>query len=304
MLRGRTTCSPARARRGSCGSCWRPSEPSTSASRARWSRTSTPGRSSRRRASPDRDGRTWGVYAAEGPGVRLEAVDDGDGWRLSGTKPWCSLAGVLDAALVTAHLAGGGRGAVRGRPARPRGPAARPGVGVARADRDPQHGGRVRRRRRDAGRRARLVPGASRVLVGRHRGGRLLVRGRGRDRPTRPRRGGAARRPAARDAPRRGRPPARGRPAGARRGGPAGRRARARRRAGPPPGQAGPGDGRGRLRGRARARRARPRARSAGARGRSTPSASPTCRSTSASSTPSATTCRSGKTLASGARPW
>ena len=59
--------------------------------------------------TPDRDDRTWGVYAAEGPGVRLDAVDDGDGWRLHGTKPWCSLAGVLDAALVTAHLAGGGR---------------------------------------------------------------------------------------------------------------------------------------------------------------------------------------------------
>ncbi|MDQ0372356.1 acyl-CoA dehydrogenase [Cellulomonas humilata] len=58
---------------------------------------------------PDRDDRTWGVYAAEGPGVRLDAVDAGDGWRLGGTKPWCSLAGVLDAALVTAHLAGGGR---------------------------------------------------------------------------------------------------------------------------------------------------------------------------------------------------
>ena len=55
------------------------------------------------------DDRTWGVFAAEGPGVRLDAVADGDGWRLSGTKPWCSLAGVLDAALVTAHLADGGR---------------------------------------------------------------------------------------------------------------------------------------------------------------------------------------------------
>ncbi|NHN54850.1 acyl-CoA dehydrogenase [Calidifontibacter sp. DB0510] len=41
---------------------------------------------------------TYGVFAAEGPGVRLE-FEDG---RLSGTKPWCSLASVLDAALVTA----------------------------------------------------------------------------------------------------------------------------------------------------------------------------------------------------------
>ena len=58
---------------------------------------------------PARDGRTWGVFAAEGPGVRLDAVEVGEGWRLGGTKPWCSLAGRLDAALVTAHLADGGR---------------------------------------------------------------------------------------------------------------------------------------------------------------------------------------------------
>ena len=49
---------------------------------------------------------TWGVFAAEGPGVRLEATYDttGDGrdWTLTGTKPWCSLAGLLTHALVTA----------------------------------------------------------------------------------------------------------------------------------------------------------------------------------------------------------
>ena len=63
--------------------------------------------------------RTWGVFAAEGPGARLEAVPEGgadpgaprpDRWRLTGVKPWCSLADRLDAALVTAHLPGGGRG--------------------------------------------------------------------------------------------------------------------------------------------------------------------------------------------------
>jgi len=82
--------------------------------------------------------RTWGVFAAEGPGVRLDAVprgpgsgasgtrpggdvpddgtsddaappDDPPAWRLTGTKPWCSLADRLDAALVTAHLPDGGR---------------------------------------------------------------------------------------------------------------------------------------------------------------------------------------------------
>jgi hypothetical protein len=63
---------------------------------------------------------TWGVFAAEGPGAKLvaEPVLDATGpadasdasdparasWRLSGTKPWCSLAGVLDGALVTAWV--------------------------------------------------------------------------------------------------------------------------------------------------------------------------------------------------------
>ena len=59
---------------------------------------------------PDDAGRTWGVFAAEGPGVRLDATQEDGGWRLHGTKPWCSLAGLLDAALVTAHLADGSRG--------------------------------------------------------------------------------------------------------------------------------------------------------------------------------------------------
>ncbi|MBO9569488.1 MAG: acyl-CoA dehydrogenase [Cellulomonas iranensis] len=68
--------------------------------------------------SPAGDERTWGVFAAEGPGVRLDATrhpdgpaeDDGEhAWRLTGTKPWCSLADRLDAALVTAHLPDGTR---------------------------------------------------------------------------------------------------------------------------------------------------------------------------------------------------
>jgi alkylation response protein AidB-like acyl-CoA dehydrogenase len=59
---------------------------------------------------PDDTGRTWGVFAAEGPGMRLAATQHDDGWRLHGTKPWCSLAGTLDAALVTAHLGDGSRG--------------------------------------------------------------------------------------------------------------------------------------------------------------------------------------------------
>ncbi|MCT9001730.1 acyl-CoA dehydrogenase family protein [Microbacterium memoriense] len=48
----------------------------------------------------DRSDGSWGVYAAEG--ARLEARPARDGWRLDGTKDWCSLAGTLSHALVTA----------------------------------------------------------------------------------------------------------------------------------------------------------------------------------------------------------
>ncbi|WP_432570342.1 acyl-CoA dehydrogenase [Kineococcus sp. SYSU DK005] len=54
-------------------------------------------------------GSTWGVFAAEAPGARLEGVRGPDGWALSGTKPWCSLAGDLTHALVTAHVPDGRR---------------------------------------------------------------------------------------------------------------------------------------------------------------------------------------------------
>jgi alkylation response protein AidB-like acyl-CoA dehydrogenase len=49
-------------------------------------------------------GGTWGVYAAEAAGMRLEAHETASGWRLTGTKPWCSLAGSLSNALVTAWI--------------------------------------------------------------------------------------------------------------------------------------------------------------------------------------------------------
>ncbi|SKB03051.1 hypothetical protein SAMN06295879_3643 [Agreia bicolorata] len=51
----------------------------------------------------------WGVFAAEGPRVRLDARESDGGFRLSGTKPWCSMAHLLDRALVTAHTADGHR---------------------------------------------------------------------------------------------------------------------------------------------------------------------------------------------------
>lgn len=71
---------------------------------------------------------TWGVFAAEGPGHVLEAqgnhstsrpgpcaptgsvgVRAADGVTLSGSKPWCSLAGYLDHAIVTAKTQAGSR---------------------------------------------------------------------------------------------------------------------------------------------------------------------------------------------------
>lgn len=52
----------------------------------------------------------WGVFAAESTDNRLEATKNDDGaWHLSGTKPWCSLATELDAAVVTAHVREGRR---------------------------------------------------------------------------------------------------------------------------------------------------------------------------------------------------
>jgi alkylation response protein AidB-like acyl-CoA dehydrogenase len=53
----------------------------------------------------------WGVFAAEAPGLRLEARETAGGWVLHGFKPWCSLAARLDHAVLTAHLEGGGRAA-------------------------------------------------------------------------------------------------------------------------------------------------------------------------------------------------
>ncbi len=55
------------------------------------------------------DESTWGVWAAEGPGGRVEAQFTDGRWVLEGTKPWCSLAGILSHALVTAHLVDGRR---------------------------------------------------------------------------------------------------------------------------------------------------------------------------------------------------
>ena len=53
----------------------------------------------------------WGVFAAEAPGSRLEAKPGETGILLSGAKPWCSLAPLLDHAVITAHTETGGRAA-------------------------------------------------------------------------------------------------------------------------------------------------------------------------------------------------
>jgi hypothetical protein len=54
-------------------------------------------------------GATYGVFAAEGPGEPLLGEPDGEPgrFRLTGTKPWCSLGSRLDAGLVTAHVSAG-----------------------------------------------------------------------------------------------------------------------------------------------------------------------------------------------------
>jgi len=49
-------------------------------------------------------GSTWGVYAAHSPDAHLTAHAVGGEWMLSGVKPWCSLAGRLSHALITAHI--------------------------------------------------------------------------------------------------------------------------------------------------------------------------------------------------------
>jgi alkylation response protein AidB-like acyl-CoA dehydrogenase len=57
--------------------------------------------------TPAAEGATWGVYAAAPPGTVLAATRGADGaWRLTGAKPWCSLADRVSHALVTADVEG------------------------------------------------------------------------------------------------------------------------------------------------------------------------------------------------------
>jgi alkylation response protein AidB-like acyl-CoA dehydrogenase len=49
----------------------------------------------------------YGVWASDGTHSRLIATPTVNGWSISGTKQYCSGAGIVDAALVTAHSPGG-----------------------------------------------------------------------------------------------------------------------------------------------------------------------------------------------------
>ena len=93
----------------------------------------------------------WGVWAAEGPGVRLRAEREGAGHVLTGRKPWCSLAGDLTHALVTAWVDDERRQLFVVDLRQPSVTACRGAVGVARAERGPQHARRLRPGRGDTG---------------------------------------------------------------------------------------------------------------------------------------------------------
>lgn len=54
-------------------------------------------------------GSTWGVFAAEAPGAETRAESADGGWTLHGRKAWCSLAGSLSHALVSASTGDGRR---------------------------------------------------------------------------------------------------------------------------------------------------------------------------------------------------
>ncbi len=63
-------------------------------------------------ADPTTPEGAWGVFAAEGPGLKLEAKrDDAGNYVLNGSKPWCSLAAQLDGAVITAHTEDNSRAA-------------------------------------------------------------------------------------------------------------------------------------------------------------------------------------------------
>lgn len=63
----------------------------------------------RQAALPAEHASVYGVYAAERAGLVVSALQRDGGTVLDGVKPWCSLAGALDRALVTAQTPTGRR---------------------------------------------------------------------------------------------------------------------------------------------------------------------------------------------------
>ena len=141
--------------------------------------------------------RLWQVYAAEG-GERLVATETGDGWTLTGLKPWCSLADRATHALVTAWVDDDQRGlfavdlehADVSPPEDPAGQSAQWAArGLDQVRSTPiafDHAPAV------ADLPAAVVPHPARLLLGRHRRRRDLVRRLRRAGPYAPRRGRAA----------------------------------------------------------------------------------------------------------------
>ncbi len=84
---------------------------------------------------PIRPGQRWGVWAA-GPADGLQARPDGHGWRIEGTKAWCSGASLITHALVDASSADGQRlfAVDLADPAVDVGPSTWAGPGMIRAD--------------------------------------------------------------------------------------------------------------------------------------------------------------------------
>jgi hypothetical protein len=83
-------------------------------------------------AGEPQPGGTWGVFAAEAAPHRLEAHRSGRSVTLTGVKPWCSLAALLDSALVTAHVGSNARQLFRVSLRDPSVSAGLPGAWVAR----------------------------------------------------------------------------------------------------------------------------------------------------------------------------
>ena len=129
---------------------------------------------------PPPPGSLWGVWAANPPGPSLEAARTSAGWRLRGTKQYCSGARTCTHAVVTAAAPDGARlFAVSTEALSPR-PGTWPAVGMAASDTLDVGFSDVRG---GAPRSPRGIHQPPRLQSRRSRGRRVLVRGRPRRRP-------------------------------------------------------------------------------------------------------------------------